>query len=101
MKFTSKRRFTSKSLELTSKQAKLTSKSLELTSKSPKLTSKRLSGVVFLYFGLFQYNWLYKDVKEIEESNNFPFISSYWCWRILFIGISLFIIFTTVNSFPR
>ncbi|WP_230161433.1 hypothetical protein [Peribacillus simplex] len=60
-----------------------------------------ITGVVFLYFGLFQYNWLYKGVKEIEEGSNFPFISSYWFWRILFIGISLFIIFTTVNSFFR
>lgn len=60
-----------------------------------------ITGVVFLYFGLFQYNWLYKGVKEIEEDNNFPFISSYWFWRILFIVISLFIIFATVNSFFR
>ncbi|MBT2649791.1 hypothetical protein J7E52_24295 [Bacillus sp. ISL-34] len=60
-----------------------------------------LTGVVFLYFGLFQYNWLYKGVKEFEEGYYFPFIGSYWFWRILFIGISLFIIFTTVNSFLR
>ncbi|MGE7609767.1 hypothetical protein ACQKML_24650 [Peribacillus frigoritolerans] len=60
-----------------------------------------VTGVVFLYFGLFQYNYLYKGVKEIEEGNDFPFVSSYWFWRILFIVISLFIIFTTVNSFLR
>ncbi|CAH0277158.1 hypothetical protein SRABI96_03867 [Peribacillus sp. Bi96] len=60
-----------------------------------------VTGVVFLYFGLFQNKWLYKGIKEIEEGkiDFFPFISSYWFWRILFIGMGAFLIFTTGNSF--
>lgn len=53
-----------------------------------------LTGVLSLYFGLFQYSWLYKGVKEIEEDNHFPFISSYWFWRIFVL--SFFIILTTL-----
>ena len=62
-----------------------------------------VTGVIFLYFGLFQYKWVDKSIKEIEEGkiDFFPFISSYWFWRILFIGIGLLLILTTGNSFIR
>ncbi|WP_249599631.1 hypothetical protein [Peribacillus frigoritolerans] len=63
----------------------------QFTHNSPKLTGNAPKLV----------NWLYKGVKEVEEGKDFPFVSSYWFWRVLFIVISLFIIFTTVNSFFR
>ena len=37
------------------------------THNSPKLTGNAPK------HGLFQYNWLYKDVKEVEEGNDFSF----------------------------
>ncbi|MGW6302275.1 hypothetical protein [Peribacillus butanolivorans] len=35
-----------------------------------------VTGVIFLYFGLFQYKWMDKSIKEIEEGkiDFFPFI---------------------------
>ncbi|MEJ9231443.1 hypothetical protein ACFY5J_23330 [Peribacillus butanolivorans] len=62
-----------------------------------------VTGVIFLYSGLFQYKWLYEGIKQIEEGkiNFLPSINSYWFWRLLFIGIGLLLIFTTVNSFIR
>lgn len=62
-----------------------------------------LTGVIFLWFGLFQYDWLYKGIKEIEEGkfDILPFKSAYWFWRIVFIGSGIFLIFITANSFIR
>ncbi|WP_260289024.1 hypothetical protein [Peribacillus aracenensis] len=62
-----------------------------------------VTGVIFLWLGLFQYKWLYKGIKEVEEGkiDILPFISSYWFWRIVLIGIGVLLIFTTGNSFIR
>ncbi|WMX58662.1 hypothetical protein [Peribacillus sp. R9-11] len=60
-----------------------------------------VTGVIFLWLGLFQYKWSSKGIKEVEEGkiDILPFISSYWFWRIVFIGIGVLLIFTTGNSF--
>ncbi|MES1038622.1 hypothetical protein [Peribacillus simplex] len=62
-----------------------------------------VTGVIFLLLGLFKYKWLYKGIKEVEEGkiDILPFLSSYWFWRIVLIGIGVLLIFTTGNSFIR
>ncbi|MGW6383752.1 hypothetical protein [Peribacillus butanolivorans] len=62
-----------------------------------------VTGVIFLWIGMFQYKWLYKGIKEVEEGkiDILPFISSYWFWRIVFIGSGILLISITGNSLIR
>lgn len=58
-------------------------------------------GLVFLWLGIFQFEWIYKGLKEIDKGkiDLLPFISNYWFYRITFIGVGLLMVFLTTNSF--
>ncbi|MCO0598021.1 hypothetical protein NGI46_11165 [Peribacillus butanolivorans] len=59
-----------------------------------------IMGVVFVWLGLFRYEWLYKGIKDTERGriDLLPFISNYWFWRVILVGIGILLVILTVNS---
>ncbi len=43
-----------------------------------------IMGLVFLWLGIFRFEWIYKGLKDIDKGkiDLLPFISNYWFYRV-------------------